>query len=209
MTVTPASRAWHAALLVVGAVALAVQTWLVVTTHASFVDFLSYFTIQSNVLVLVASANLVAGRPWDGTAWRLVRLAGLVGITVTGVVYAIAIGPNVSFDGAAWWCDKVFHYVVPAMAVVGHLAFRPRDTFVRADLAFLAWPIAWLAYTLVRGAWGSPAFPSVVGPSRFPYDFLDLDTHGGPFVAVACVVVTALFLLVAAGYLRLGRGRST
>src|SRR5215469_4800140 len=44
---------------------------------------LSFFTIQSNLLSGVVSAQLAVRSDRDGTAWRAVRLAALFGITVT------------------------------------------------------------------------------------------------------------------------------
>jgi len=38
-----------------------------------------------------------------------------------------------------------------------------------------------------------------------PYDFLDVDRHGGWAVAIASVVVLGLALVLAWGYLRLSR----
>ena len=200
------TRAWHAALALLAGVALVGQTVLVVRADASVVDLLSYFTIQSNVLVLVTSVGLALDPARDGRLWRAVRLAALVGITTTGLVYAVAIGPYVSFTGAAWWYDKVFHYVVPLAAVVGPVLARPRTRFVRGDRVVLAWPVLWLAYTLVRGRVGSPSFAAGEGTtSRYPYDFIDVDAHGGAYVAVASVVVTLVLVGLALGYVRLGR----
>ncbi|WP_375000965.1 Pr6Pr family membrane protein [Aeromicrobium sp. CTD01-1L150] len=200
------TRLWHGALAVLVLGALLGQTEGVIRTGTGLVDLFSYFTIQSNILVMVTAA-LIAVRPdRHGRAWGILRLAALVGITVTGVVYAVAIGPYVSLAGAAWWYDKIFHYVVPGMAVLGHVALRPRTGFERRDLVFIAWPIIWLAYTMVRGAQGSPSFAAPQDRlSRYPYDFLDVDVHGAASVAVAAVVVTVLMLAVASVYVRAGR----
>lgn len=198
-----ASRLWHGALAAITATALVVQIVLVVDSGSSLVDFVSYFTIQSNTLVLVAAVLIALGRPWQGTAWRLVRLAGLTGITVTGVVYTVAIGPYVSMEGAAKYCDWTFHYVVPLAAVVGHVAFADRDRFAWRDLAFIAWPVAWLAYTLVRAEVGSPSFAMPAGGTgRYPYDFLNVDTEGAAAVTVAIVAVLIVLVAVAALYVR-------
>lgn len=204
------TRVWHGLLGGIIVVALVGQTIDVVQTDSSLVDLFSYFTIQANLLVLVA-AVLIAIQPHrSGPAWRVLRLAGLVGITVTGVVYTVAIGPHVSFEGLPWWYDKAFHYVVPLMTAIGHVALRPRTVFQRSDLVFIAWPVAWLAYTLTRAELGAPQFKAPNGQvSRYPYDFLDVEAHGGVFVAVACVLVTVLLLSVAAGYLRFSTDKSS
>lgn len=203
-------RTWHAVLAMVGLVALVGQTVLVVRGGTGLLDLFSYFTIQSNLLVLVAATVIALGAEPSGRAWRALRLAGLVGITVTGVVYTVAIGPYVDFEGITWWYDKMFHYAVPLMAVVGHVAFRPRTPFAPRDLVFIVWPVLWLGYTLLRAEVGSPSFAAATdGVSRYPYDFLDVDAQGAASVAVAAVVVTLLLLALAAVYVRLGRAPAT
>ncbi len=200
------TRWWHGVLAAVILAALIGQGGAVLRDGSGLVDFFSYFTIQSNILVLVAALGIALDPRRSGTAWRLLRLAGLVGITVTGVVYAVAIGPSVEFDGAAWWYDKVFHTVVPVAALLGHLLFRPRTVFRRADLVFVAWPIAWLAWTLSRAELGSPSFmmPGHVY-SSYPYEFLDVDERGWWAVLLACLLVTGLFLALATVFVAAGR----
>jgi hypothetical protein len=170
------------------------------------VNLFSYFTIESNILVMIAAA-LIAVRPdRGGTAFGILRLGGLTAITITGIVYATVLTGNTDFSGIEWWYDKIFHYAVPVLSVLGFLLFRPRTRFDRSALWFLVWPFAWLAYTLIRAAASDPAY-AVTSDRRadVPYDFLDVDRHGGWAVAIASVVVLALALGLAWGYLKLSR----
>ncbi len=198
-------RTWHAALAAIAAFALVGQTVLSASSDdRSVVNLYSYFTIQSNLLVLVA-AVLVAVRPDRDERWfGVVRLAGLVGISVTGVVFAVVLAGQFELSGIEWWYDKAFHTVVPLMAVIGYVGFRPRTRLVTRDLAFIAWPVAWLTYTLVRAEVGDPAYPTGVGEAtrRVPYDFLDVADLGAGQVAVNAVVVTVLMLAIAWVFLR-------
>jgi len=200
------TRLWHAAIAVLAAFALVGQTALSIDRDRSLVNLFSYFTIESNVLVLVAAA-LIAARPdRGGTAFGILRLGGLTAITITGIVYATILAGNTDFSGVEWWYDKIFHYVVPALSVLGFLLFRPRTRLDRSALWFLVWPLAWLAYTLVRASVSNPSY-AVTSDRRadVPYDFLDIDRHGGWAVALASLVVLALALGLAAGYLKLSR----
>lgn len=197
------TRLWHGVLAALALVALIGQAVLVLDTGASLVNFFSYFTIQSNLLVLAAATAIALKPERSGTWWRRLRLAGLMGITVTGVVYTFLIGPYVSFDGAAWWYDKAFHYVVPLLAVIGHVAFRPRTGFRRGDLVVIVWPVVWLGYTMLRAEAVGPSFAANDGSaSRYPYDFIDLDRHDSAYVVVACIGVTVVMLAVAWLYVR-------
>lgn len=99
--------------------ALLGQIFLTVTEDRSLVNLVSYFTIQSNILVLVAAIAIALRPDRRGTGWAVLRLAGLVGITVTGVVYATVLAGIADFSGIEWWYDKTFHYAVPVGAMLG------------------------------------------------------------------------------------------
>jgi len=156
----------------------------------------------------VACVLLVQRPDRDGVAFGILRLGSLTAITVTGLVYATVLAGNGDFEGAEWWYDKIFHYVVPAMTVIGFLVFRPRTRLQRTALWSLAFPIVWLVYTLVRAEVVEPAF--MLTPTKsahVPYGFLDVADHGAGVVAVACLVVTAVFVALELAYLRAGRAR--
>jgi hypothetical protein len=132
-----AARAWHLVTAVVALVALLLQLVLVVNGDAILVDhdppslgerlvrFFAYFTIESNILVLVTTAWLARDPAYDGPRWRVVRIAAVSGITVTGLVHWFLLRPLLHLDGADLVADKLLHLVVPILAVVGWLVFRP------------------------------------------------------------------------------------
>ncbi|MCW2737166.1 Pr6Pr family membrane protein [Nocardioides sp.] len=151
----------------------------------SIYRFFAYFTIQSNLLVAVASSVLardpLASQPW----WRVVRLAGLVGITVTGLVHFFLLRPLLDLDGADYVADKVLHMVVPVLAIAAWAWCGPRPRVVRREIAYaLAWPVAWTTWTLVAAQ----------ASGWVPYPFMDADKDGWGPVVVACVAITVLFL---------------
>ncbi len=103
MTRTGVGRYWHIATFVVAVVALVLQLVLIVqgqtvidtdavlaATPERVRRFFSYFTIQSNLLVAVSMFLLLTGRTHT-QLFRVLRLASLIGITVTGVVAAVAL----------------------------------------------------------------------------------------------------------------------
>lgn len=203
------SRAWNAAIAVVVVAALAVQCVIAVKApglpraHAvgtlagapvgtRLIRVISFFTIQSNILAAVSSARLaMRGRVGthaedavDGFWWRVVRLNALVGITVTGIVYATVLARV--HEPKGWEqvsTNAVFHYVAPIAIVLGWLAFGPRRQISRSVVAAaLAWPVLWFAYTLAHGA-----------VSRwYPYPFVDVAGHGYGRVIVNALLVTAV-----------------
>ena len=200
MNQSRAARLWHGATLVVAAFALVTQTVLAINGASVLVEenpprlfermvrLVGYFTIQANLLVAVSVFGLVRDPVRDGPAWRVVRLAGVVGIAVTGIVHWFLLRPLLDLAGWSYLCDKLLHVVVPLLAVVGWLVFGPRPRVtLRTILLMLIWPAAWVVYTLVRGA--ITAF--------YPYPFLDVSVLGGLAVATACVGVLGLLLVVA------------
>src|SRR5262245_48816735 len=102
------SRTWHAALAAVVGFALIVQPLL---TRTTLVRLFSYFTIQSNVLVLVAALGLAINPARDGRWWRALRLDGLVGIVITGVVYSTVLAKLEHLTGLAFVVNVCFHYI--------------------------------------------------------------------------------------------------
>ena len=199
-------RLWHGLVAVLAAVALVGQTVVTVDRGTSLVNFFSYFTIQSNILVLVTCVLLALRPDRGGTAFAVLRLASLTAITVTGLVYATILAGNADFEGAEWWFDKIFHYVVPVMTVVGFVAFRPRTRLGWTSLWSLAFPVAWLAYTLVRAEVAEPVFAlTPTTTAAVPYGFLDVAELGAPTVSVICLALTAGFVAIASIYIRIGR----
>jgi hypothetical protein len=167
----------------------------------------SYFTIQSNVLVFVMSVVLLVRPGIRGAFWRVVRLAALCGITLTGIVYATVIAPYVHLSGEALVYDYIFHYVVPIATVIGFVVVGPRQAFQGRDMVFLVWPVLWLVYTMVRGAVADPVFQGLgETPSHYPYRFLDVDQVSTTEVVLAIVVIALALVGLAFGYLRGERG---
>lgn len=197
------SRAWHAVLALVVLAALVAQVALVVAggsaadpgagvpTSTGLVRLFSFFTVQSNLLVLVSAVSLVLDPVRDGRFWRVVRLDGLLGIVVTGAVFGAVLAPLVHHVGVGWWINAGLHYVSPAMALLGWLLFGPRPRVDGRTLAWaFAWPVGWALWTFARGA--------VVG--WYPYPFLDAGAVGYAtalrntgFVVVLAVLLLGLF----------------
>ncbi len=197
------ARAWHALTAAVTVTALVLQLALVVRggqvldeveppdLGLRLARFIAYFTIQSNLLVAVATTLLARDPARDDAVLRVVRLASTVGITVTGLVHFFLLRPLLDLAGADWWADKLLHMAVPALALVGWFAFGPRPRVDgRAIAVAFGWPIAWLAVTLV-----------VAGLTHWvPYPFLDFREEGWGSVIVVSVGITVLFTALIAGF---------
>ncbi|HEX2902481.1 MAG TPA: Pr6Pr family membrane protein [Jatrophihabitans sp.] len=200
------ARAWHAVIAVFVLVAVVTQVIIAIRLQSAphdvsagvvrgasllgrLIRVVSFFTIQSNILAGVVSATLARTPDRDGPGWRVLRLAALFGITVTGVVYATVLAPIHEPHGAAEvLTNLIVHYIVPIMMVLGWLLFGPRPRITgQTVLRSLLFPVLWLVYTLIRGAiW-----------KWYPYPFLDVPSHGYQRVLLNSVAVTAVFAVLA------------
>jgi hypothetical protein len=198
-----ASQIWNAVIVLVVLASTITQLALVVRGVDVLVDdggampsaamrvlrFFSYFTIQSNLLVMVTAATLVLRPDRDGRWWRIVRIAALVGITVTFFVYYAALRPLLDLHGITKATDIGFHYVAPLMTICGWLLFGPRPRIDPGSLLrHLVWPGAYIVYIVVLGAitdW-------------YPYPFVVVGDLGYP-LALFHALLVMLFLLAVGG----------
>ena len=150
-----------------------------------------YFTVQSNIIVLVTSA-LLAARIGSKSPWFWVlRLDGVLCITVTFLVFHVALAGLQDLQGLAKVADFLLHTASPVMCVTGWLVFGPRGrTTWRIVRLAAIFPVAWLVFALVRG-------PLVGG--FYPYPFLDVGELGYPRVLLTSTLVAVVFLALAAG----------
>lgn len=204
-----AARACHLAIAVVITAALVTQLALLFTggTDANsgdaepdagigtgLVRLFSYFTIQSNLLLLVASAGLALDPVRDGRLWRALRLDSLLGVVITGLVFAAVLADEVHLTGAAWWANLGFHYLAPWAGLGAWLVFGPRPRIdLRTIAAAFVWPVAWIGYTFAHGA----------ATGWYPYPFLDVVRQGYAaavtntlLVVVLAMVLIGLFALL-------------
>lgn len=191
------ARAWFAAtaLCVVAGVAISVYT--AVQTPGRFhsgveraFNTFAFFTIQSN-LIVGGTTLLLAVRPdRSSDVFRVFRLIGLVAITVTGLVYHVALSRIFDLEGLHQLGNQLVHTVVPLLTVVGWLGFGPRRlTSARVAWLSLLFPLFWIAFTLIRGAvW-----------HWYPYPFIDVTVLGYGKVALNCFWVALLLLGLAGG----------
>ena len=98
-------------------------------------NLLAFFTLDSNILVGVGSLLLALGVAGRSTLFGVLRLTGLVGITVTGVVFQVALADLYELHGWAVFADTMLHKVSPLMCVAGWLLFGPRGQ--------LSWRVLW------------------------------------------------------------------
>jgi hypothetical protein len=161
--------------------------------------FYAYFTIQSNLIGIVAllwafrRRNAPPSRALD-----LFRGAAAAYLTVTFFVVILFL-QDVDVQLQVPWIDAVLHRIFPVIVVLDWL-IDPPDTRLRYRdaLIWLIYPLVWLGFTLVRGA----------ADGWYPYPFLDPANGGYGVVAAYVVGITLGFLALSAVYIWLGNWRS-
>jgi hypothetical protein len=161
-------------------------------------DWLTYFTILSNIVVAIVLTVLVV-RPGYfartdrvGAAWRALRLDSILMIVITGVVYnlLLAEGPKTGWDFAS---NSLQHIITPIVTVIVWLFAGPRGLInIRVIGLSMILPLAWALFAILRGA--------VVG--SYPYPFLDVSTNG--LVSVVAFVLAILVVAVILAFAFMG-----
>lgn len=163
-------------------------------------NYLSFFTNQAN---LFAGAVLIAGGVvpperlphwWDG-----LRGAAAVYLLVTLLVFALLLEGLPTAGTITPWVNTVVHRLMPVVLVLDWLLIpaAARAAWWR-PVAWLGYPIAYLCYSLLRGA----------AVDWYPYPFLDPrgpDGYAGLVSSAGAVVLgcfAAALLLDQAGRLR-------
>lgn len=144
-----------------------------------------YFTILTNLFVVLAMAAVALGAPVPG---RLLR-ALLVAILGVGIVYHAVLARLWNPQGLAYVADQGLHTVVPAAALLWWLVFAPKGGAGWSDLVSgIVWPILYCVYALTRAHWSG----------FYPYPFLDLDALGWSGLLRSVAVLTLAFVALSA-----------
>lgn len=169
------------------AVLAAVIATLIPAIPVSPWNFFGYFTIQSNLLIMVTFAISAVGIGTGRTLAPLLRAAATTYIALTGVVYnTLLIG--LAGGVAVPWANLVLHTIVPVYAVLDWIVVPDRPALPWSRLwVVVPYPLVWLAVVLVRGA----------TDGWVPYPFLNPATGYGS-VTMYCLLVTVIVLILAA-----------
>jgi hypothetical protein len=164
-------------------------------------NFFSFFTIQSNIIAVAALCLLVlVPRDRRTALFDGARGGAVLYIAITGVVFALLLsGLQEELQTTTPWVDFVVHKLMPVVVVADWLVDPPRNRLpLWTVLAWLAYPFAWLAYTLARG--------EIV--DWYPYPFVDVSALGYGGVLARSVGLTLGFAVAALALLWVGNRRA-
>ncbi|MGW6704415.1 Pr6Pr family membrane protein [Streptomyces sp. NPDC054956] len=182
-------------------IAAAAFTGLVIEcAYGSVPVVLSFFTIWTNILVAVVFAlSAVRAYRREPDLDPLWRGGVLLFILITGLVFHLVLAnPSSPFNvvedldklsGAKAVSNQLLHTVTPIGAVLDFLFLTaPRTLRPRHAAQWLAYPLAYVIFALIRGALLSPGTPH-----RYTYPFIDVAQYGYARVTLNAVILGVAF----------------
>ncbi|RWS44761.1 hypothetical protein EKA14_02955 [Bacillus mycoides] len=131
------------------------------------VNFFSYFTIESNILVAVILLLSSLGTATFGRSeqFGVLRGAATVYILTTGLIYFLLLrGLEESLQTPIPWVNTVLHYIMPLAMILDWVINPPTKTITwKQATSWLIFPILYVIYSLIRGLF----------VNWYPYPFLD------------------------------------
>lgn len=152
-------------------------------------NFFSFFTIESNILAVVAflvSAFALYAKKKSKRV-NYLRGAATFYMVVTGLVFAVLLS---GIEGATLtavpWDNIVLHYIIPIAVALDWIADQSSAISYKKALGWIAFPIAYLAYSLIRGP--------IVG--WYPYPFLDPAYGGYGKVLMTSIIIAVVGMVL-------------
>jgi len=153
----------------------------------SMTNFFSFFTIEANifaaVMLTVTGVFLLTGRDIDGLT--MIRGAATLCMVITGIIYTLLLR-DVDVQIPLPWVNAVLHYWMPVVLLTDWAMLRRASVPFGRACWWLAIPVAYLAYSLIRGP--------IVG--WYPYPFMDPRLHSTGLLIINIVVVAVGVVLV-------------
>jgi hypothetical protein len=171
-------------------------------SHASLLEaiirYLSYFTIESNILIAVASSVILLmpastlGKFFSKSS-TLSAIA--VYIFIVALVYNLVLRGTWTPKGMERVNDELLHVVVPVLYLIYWLLFVPKSRLTWNIAWWLIYPVVYAIYTFVRGAF----------LNYYPYPFMDVNKLGAQRVILNTCGLVVAFLLFSWLFVAIGK----
>ncbi|TDE89164.1 hypothetical protein EXU48_20755 [Occultella glacieicola] len=198
-------RSWVALSLrgLIVVLGLVAEVWNLAELGAGgLANHVAYFTVQTNLLVIVVLGWALLVPPRRRPTWfDPLRGAMTTYIVLTGVLYNLLLAaPGELFSWDVHPSNLLQHRIIPILVALDWLLIPvARRLRLSRFWIWLGYPVAYLAFTLIRGP--------LVG-DWYPYFFLDPNEFGGyggllvPILGLVVVFAVGAFVVGALGNLR-------
>lgn len=163
----------------------------------NFVNFFSYFTIQSNLfgaVMLLISADLIFWKRKRDHEQEMLRGAATLYMVTTGIIYGLLLS-HAQVQVTLPWVNDVLHRIFPLVMLFDWLYDRPvRKITPKQSLLWLVYPVIYLVYSLVHGP---------LANYWYPYPFINAAAHGYAQVFINCLGIAAVVIVLAQLLIRL------
>ncbi len=161
-----------------------------VSFWGKLVNFISYFTILTNLLVAFSLTEILINPSWGWGRFFLkpaVASALVVYISIVGLVYFFALRKLWDPQGWQFVADAILHYAVPVMYPTYWLFFVQKGRLVwKYSLIWLIYPALYFSYLLIRG--------SITG--LYPYPFVDVNKLGFAGAMLNALQILCAFIIM-------------
>ena len=189
---------------IIGWIAVLLQFYLLIKNRRldvlpTIIQFFSYFTILTNLLVALYATVLVIDPGSNLKKWfskASVATAIAVYITIVGIVYNVVLRFLWDPQGLQKIVDEALHTIIPIMCIIYWVLWiSKKELKWKATFPWLLYPLVYFVYILIRGALSS----------LYPYPFMDVLILGYPKVILNSVVLTIVFLGVGLLYVGIAK----
>ncbi|MQQ51959.1 hypothetical protein GEZ89_03065 [Streptococcus mitis] len=175
--------------------------YLEITKHGGF-GMLLYYTVLSNLLVMIFTGYLLWKMRREGDYWQsssLLRLKGgiTMSIMITCVIYHFMLAPLTKdfYRLENFLC----HYIVPLWFLVDTIIFDKSRQYKWFDpIVWTVLPLLYMGFAILNGFVLKMDVPNAKD-SPFPYFFLNANKHGWGFVFRWAAIIFVAYMV--SGYL--------
>jgi len=175
--------------------------YLEITKHGGF-GMLLYYTVLSNLLVMIFTGYLLWKMRREGDHWQsssLLRLKGgiTMSIMITCVIYHFMLAPLTKdfYRLENFLC----HYIVPLWFLVDTIIFDKSRQYKWFDpIVWTVLPLLYMGFAILNGFVLKMDVPNAKD-SPFPYFFLNANKYGWGFVFRWAAIIFVAYMV--SGYL--------
>lgn len=163
------------------------------------VRFFSFFTIQSNILVVfttTAAAFFPDTKLGSFFARPSTQTAVATYIAIVGIIYSLLLRSVWEPQGWHAVANHLLHDIIPIVFIAYWLIFAPKKDLTWADpVKWLIFPFIYIVYSIIRGAF----------VDWYPYHFADAGQLGYPVALRNGAFILAAFLVVGIIFTAVGK----
>ncbi len=166
---------------------------------------LNFYTIWSNIVVLIFFAYLFIKKPDEDRFALRVKAGITIAILLTFIVYNVLLLPTVTADEFHTVQNYTLHYIVPVLCVLDWILYDKIRYEILDPIYWTVFPLFYAVFALIRGIVYPVNIPGEDSP--FPYFFVDVYKIGVGGVVAYVLVICVFYVLLGYGMLLMKRYR--